>query len=108
MHAVVLTHPSLDAFTPTDLPTPSSPGHGQIHVGMRAASLNYIDIDRPWLRAPLELGANCAFPLPKINVACTPVTVQSTAVCRQLRSHRNPATRQSYWNIGGTPVPRQT
>lgn len=44
MHAVVLTHPSLDAFTPTDLPTPSSPGHDQIHVGMRAASLNYIDI----------------------------------------------------------------
>ena len=44
MQAVVLSRPSLDAFTQTDLPLPAAPGRGQVLVGMRAASLNFIDI----------------------------------------------------------------
>lgn len=44
MRAIQLTGPSLDAFASVDLPEPPPPGHGQLHIAMRAASLNFIDV----------------------------------------------------------------
>jgi NADPH:quinone reductase-like Zn-dependent oxidoreductase len=44
MHAISLTGPSLDQLTRVELPDPPPPGHGQVLVRMRAASLNFIDL----------------------------------------------------------------
>ncbi|WP_049621837.1 zinc-dependent alcohol dehydrogenase family protein [Frateuria defendens] len=44
MRAIQLVSPSLNSFVAADLPEPSVPGHGQILVAVRAASLNYIDV----------------------------------------------------------------
>ncbi|AYG61988.1 zinc-dependent alcohol dehydrogenase family protein [Rhizobium jaguaris] len=44
MHAISLTGPSLDHLARVEVPDPLPPGHGQILVRMRAASLNFIDL----------------------------------------------------------------
>ncbi|MBW8907602.1 MAG: NAD(P)-dependent alcohol dehydrogenase [Mesorhizobium sp.] len=44
MHAISLTGPSLDQLTRVELPDPPPPGHGEVLVRMRAASLNFIDL----------------------------------------------------------------
>jgi len=44
MRAISLNGPSLDQLVRTDLPEPPPPGHGQVLVRMRAASLNFIDL----------------------------------------------------------------
>jgi NADPH:quinone reductase-like Zn-dependent oxidoreductase len=43
MQAIELTAPSLDAFRHTELPDPR-PGHGEVLLRLRAASLNYVDL----------------------------------------------------------------
>jgi NADPH:quinone reductase-like Zn-dependent oxidoreductase len=43
MKAIQLTAPSLDAFRPTELPTPK-PGRGEVLIRLRAATLNYVDV----------------------------------------------------------------
>jgi NADPH:quinone reductase-like Zn-dependent oxidoreductase len=44
MHAIELSRASLDAFESVERPDPPAPGHGQILVRMRAASLNFLDL----------------------------------------------------------------
>ncbi|PTQ10168.1 alcohol dehydrogenase [Sphingomonas oleivorans] len=44
MRALSLRGPSLDDLAEVELPDPPRPGHGQILVRMRAASLNFIDL----------------------------------------------------------------
>lgn len=43
MRAIQLTEPTLEAFHATTLPDPS-PGHGEVLLRLRAASLNFVDI----------------------------------------------------------------
>lgn len=44
MHAIELTGPDVSHLRRTERPAPSSPGSGRIHVRMKAASLNYMDL----------------------------------------------------------------
>ena len=43
MKAIELTSPSLDAFRQAELPDPR-PGHGEVLLRLRAATLNYLDV----------------------------------------------------------------
>ncbi len=43
MKAIELTAPSLTAFRQTELPDPQ-PGHGEVLVRLRAATLNFVDV----------------------------------------------------------------
>lgn len=44
MQTLELVHASLEAFAPVERPDPGAPGHGQVLVRMRAASLNFLDL----------------------------------------------------------------